>query len=72
MGIGWQVLSKPGPITSNGTKSHIIPLNNHLNIRRTMLSLMASSASCDRKHDIAMLMPESVYMSNVTYLPYAN
>ena len=32
--------------TSPRTKGHIIPLNHHLNITNSMLSLMAPSASC--------------------------
>ena len=35
-------------------KSHTIHLNNHLNIRNAMVSLMAPSRSCDREHVFAM------------------
>ena len=47
---------------SNGTNtvtiSHIIPLNNHLNMTNAMVSWMAPSASCDRKHVTAMYIPK--------------
>ena len=45
--------------TSTGTKCHIIPLNNHLNNRNAMVSLMTPSASCDRKHVTAMHIPKT-------------
>ena len=45
--------------TSTGTKSHIIPLTNHLNKRNVMVWLMGTSASHDRKHAIAMYMPKT-------------
>ena len=39
---------------SSDTKSHIIPVNNHLNKTNAMVSLLAPSALCDRKHITAM------------------
>ena len=44
---------------STGTKSHIITLNNHLNNINAILSLIAPSASCDRKHVIVMNVPKA-------------
>ena len=44
--------------TSTGTKSHIIHLNNQLYMTNAMVSLRAISASCDRKHFIAMYVPK--------------
>ena len=52
--------------TSTGTKV-IIPLNCHLNKRNAIVSLMTASASCDKKHVIAMYMPKLICPSNVTY-----
>ena len=40
--------------TSTGIKSYKILLNNHLNMTNAMVTLMALSASCDRKCFIAM------------------
>ena len=42
--------------TNTGTKSHIIPLNNHLNMTNATITLMTQSASYDRKHIMAMYM----------------
>ena len=39
-----------------GTNGQIMPLNIHLNITNAMVSMMASSASCDKKHATAMYM----------------
>ena len=39
---------------STCTKNHIVLLNNHLNIKNAMVSLLTLSASCDKKHVIAM------------------
>ena len=44
---------------NTGTKNHIIPLNNHLNIRNAMVSLMVALSLCDRKHVIAIYMPKT-------------
>ena len=46
-------------------KSHIMPLNNCLYIINIMLSLVAPSASCDRKHAIVMYMQKLSCSSNV-------
>ena len=47
--------------TSNctGTESHVIPLNNLLNMTNAKVSLMAPSALCGKKYVIAMYMPQS-------------
>ena len=52
---------------STGTKSYVTPLNNHLNMTNAMVSLMAPSASCDRKDAIAMFI--AICLSSVTYKP---
>ena len=52
-----------------GTKSHIIPLNNHLNMLNAIVSLMATSA-CDRKHVIAMYVPKMGHLCQ--YIPHIN
>ena len=44
--------------TSTHTKCHIVPLNNHLNMTKAMLSLIAPSTLCDRKHVTAMYVPK--------------
>ena len=44
---------------SHWHKSHIIPLNNHLNKIYTMVSLMVPSVSCEKKHVIAMYVPKT-------------
>ena len=36
--------------TSTGTNGHILPLNNHFNMKNAMMSLMVPLAPCDRKH----------------------
>ena len=46
--------------TSTGTKSHIITLNNYLNITNAMVSLMAPSASFDGKHVIVTYMTKLI------------
>ena len=48
-------------------ESHIIPLNNHLNMTDAKVSLMVLSASCDRKHIIKMYVPKINMPQNVTY-----
>ena len=53
--------------TSIGTKSHIIPLNNHLNMTNTMVSLMAASTSCDSTHAIAIYIPKNNMPSNAIH-----
>ena len=45
--------------TSTVTRSHIIPVNKHLNIRNAVVLLMVPLASCDRKHVIATYMPKT-------------
>ena len=40
-------------------QDNIIPPNNNLNMTNVMVSLMAPSASCHRKHAIAMYMPKN-------------
>ena len=53
---------------STGTKSHIIPLNNHPNIRNEMVKLMAPTASSDRKHVIATYGTKTI-MSSMPHRP---
>ena len=53
--------------TNTGTKSHIILLNNHLNMTNAMVSLMVSSTSCDRKHVTAMKLPTTKMPINATH-----
>ena len=40
---------------TTGTKNHVIPLNNYLNMMNAMMSLMAPSASYDRKNCICYI-----------------
>ena len=41
-----------GTANWTGTKSHVIPLYNSLNMKNAKLLLMVTPASCDRKNDI--------------------
>ena len=58
--------------TSTGTKSHIIPLNNHLNMMNAMMSLMVTSASCDSKHIIAKYVSKLICPLNAIHVPISS
>ena len=59
--------------TSTGIKSDLISLNNHLNITNSMVSLMAPSASHDKKDATAMYMPKiNIQLKCYTQATYAN
>ena len=45
--------------TSTGTSSHTIPLNNHVNKTYSVLSMVASLVSCDRKHITAIYITKT-------------
>ena len=53
--------------SSTGTRSHIISLNNHLNITNAKVWLMSPSASCDWKYVIAIYILKTYMLSNATY-----
>ena len=55
--------------TSTSAKSHLISLNNELNITYAMVSLIAPSVSCDRKHAIDLYIPKTNIPSNAMYKP---